>query len=206
VGRILNENRYLRIHFKSGLRDYPSCFYFRQPVCFSEHAQKRSRFNSYYAYDESTMTSWKSLEIVPREVISYINNLKCPVCKGKIANDGDDKCSSMDTGQDYVVWTYCAKDIDHYGVNLAWNDPKIIYLTDEDITFHYKNKEFRIHKGYEDSETKAHVLIYGLDELGHINEDDAISFDITFVEERFDFKKFNAAKFGALIKTLLIFR
>ncbi len=152
------------------------------------------------------MTSWTSLEVIPREVVAYIKELKCPICKSRLANEDEDGCASMDTTQDYIVWTCCFKDPHHYGISLAWNDPKIIYVTDENITFHYNDKEFKLNKEYLDLETKADIKIYGLDELGHVNEDDAICFDISFIENRFDFNKFNASKFGELIKTLLIFR
>ena len=151
------------------------------------------------------MTAMKDLEVVPQEVVAYIKAIKCPICKGKgkVANEGDDGCTAMYNNSEFLLFTCCPND-DHYNVSLAWNTPKEIHCTDEEIIFQYQEHQYKISKWYSDSGVRVDIKIFGLDELGHINDDDAK--EISFNEDYFNFKRFNAKKFANLIKTLAIFR
>ncbi len=151
------------------------------------------------------MSNWKPLEVTPREVISYIDLLRCPMCKSKIANEGDPSFSTMDTQQEYVAWSSCIVEDCNYNIALSWNDPKLnLFVTDEDIEFEYQDKQYKIFKFYDGSNVYTEVKIYGLDELGHHDDEDPKC--LSFNQSYFDFKKFNREKFEELIKTLLVFR
>lgn len=154
------------------------------------------------------MTAWKDLDVIPREVIKYLENLKCPICKARISIDEPD-CAALYLRDEFILWSNCAKDRSHYEINLEWEDTKLIHCVEEQICFQYLDREYqitKIHKDFLSDRNSANDLIkiYQLDELGH-PDDEKFQY-LMFDKEYFNFKKFNAKKFANLIKTLAIFK
>ncbi len=155
------------------------------------------------------MSAWDNLDILPKEVDSFLENHKCPICQSFMVTNTKDGCAAMKLrDKEFAVWTHCKNDTDHYTINIAWQDPKDIFISDEEITFYDDCREYKLMKIYDDMPVGSiHFCarISLLDECGSpIDPEKLITLEIK--NNVFDFNNFNAEKFASLIKTLIVFK
>jgi len=152
------------------------------------------------------MTAWQAMNLdsVPKEVFSFIENMKCPICKGSVASTPP-TCSFLGHNGEYSGFTSCATNPEEYWITLFWRDPKYISLEDETVVFWDEEREYSITNMYPANPGRVgtHVKISKLDESGSPTEN-ITAFDLN--GSPFDFERFDIDFYINLIKTYSIFR
>ncbi len=156
------------------------------------------------------MTNAQPLDILPKEVDSFIESRVCPLCQSELVSDTTKECYalSLGNGKEYAAWTPCKQDPSHYSLNFGWQDPKHISLSDEEIVVYHDDKEYKITKIYDDMppETISFIVkIFQLDECGSIVNPE-VFITVYLKAGSFDFENFNIEKAVSLIKTMVIFK
>jgi hypothetical protein len=145
--------------------------------------------------------------ITPKEVEAYFQAIKCPQCQFLL---GDTETFDWvpDEGllcERYSANSWCSQYPDHYGIEIVWDDPKHLILAHEDATMCDTSNYYKLDIVYcRDSSCRTQITISSLDPYGHVDDNSRLDYWM-YDGKVFDFSNFNAAKYIARIKTLMLF-